>query len=73
MRASSCEITAKVLKMVTFKQMKEFDMSNEYLTLYIERLEQFFVANGIGVAKLRKVTFLTVVGPATYALLRNLL
>ena len=39
---------------------------------YIERLNHFFVANGITDADKKKSAFLAGVGPATYALARNL-
>ena len=41
--------------------------------LYTERMEQFFVANGIESDAKKKAVFLTVIGGKAYGLLRNLL
>ena len=56
--------------------IEQFDPAVEKWTQYVERLEQFFVANDIvGEGKLvkRRATFLSVVGPTTYNLLRSLI
>ena len=39
---------------------------------YVERMDHFFAANGIDNADKKKSTFLAVIGPATYSLVRNL-
>ena len=39
---------------------------------YVERLEHFFVANGIDDAEKKRAVFLSVMGAATYKTLRNL-
>lgn len=54
----------------------EFDPQKEEWPRYVERLEQFFEANGItgeANATKRRSTFLTVVGPAPYTLLSCIL
>ena len=49
----------------------EFDETKESFTCYKERLTQFFVANEV--KNERKVAvFLSVIGPKTYGILRNL-
>ena len=53
-----------------------FDPELEEWPQYVERLDQFFEANdltGDGKATKRRATFLTVVGPGPYRLLRSLL
>ena len=40
---------------------------------YVERLEHFFVANGVDTAEKKRATFLTLIGGATYKTLRNLI
>ena len=51
----------------------EFDGEREEWTQYIERLKFFFQANGITDADKKRAVFLSVVGPASYKLLRNLI
>ena len=46
--------------------------SQEEWTQYVERLEHYFVANGISDAAQKKAILLTVIGAAAYKLLRNL-
>lgn len=58
--------------MATFGCINEFNPGVEAFSEYVERMEQFFVANAIADDRKRAV-FLTVVGPATFGLLRNLL
>jgi poly(3-hydroxybutyrate) depolymerase len=50
-----------------------FHAGSEDWKAYAERLELFFVANGIEDADKRRTTLLTVCGPSTYALIRDLL
>ena len=50
----------------------ELDRGKEWAT-YIERLEQFFVANKITEGQRKKAVLLTVIGSKAYGLLRNLL
>ena len=52
-------------------KIDEYDGSKEEWPQYIERLNHFFVANGI-IGADKKSAFLAGVGPATYALARNL-
>ena len=53
-------------------KIDEFDASKEEWPQYVERMEHFFVANSIEDAVKKKSTFLAVIGPATYSLVRNL-
>ena len=53
-------------------RLDEFDGSKEDWPQYIERVNHFFAANGIDNAGKKKSAFLSSVGPATYALVRNL-
>ena len=50
---------------------EEFDASKEEWTQYVQRMDHFFAANGIDDAY-KKSTFLGVIGPTTYTLVRNL-
>ena len=50
----------------------EFDSSKEAWTSYCERLELYFVANDVADEAKQRAIFLTVCGPATYQLVRNL-
>ena len=57
-------------------KLEPFDGEQEEWPQHVERLEQFFVANdltGDGKAPKRRATFLSVIGPAPYKLLRSLL
>ena len=57
-------------------KVESFDPELEEWPQYVERLEHFFEANGLtgddSMAK-RRSTFLSVIGPAPYKLLRSLL
>ncbi len=58
------------------EKIEQYDPEVEEWPQYVERLEHFFKANGIvgeANADKRRSTFLTVVGPAPYKLLRSLL
>ena len=57
----------------TLGQVEPFDLQTDDWEEYTERLEQFFVANGITVDAKKVAVFLTVVGGKAYTLLRNLL
>ena len=59
--------------MATFGKVDEFDPSKEEWSQYVERLTHFFQANEIDEAEKKRAVFLSVIGPATYKLLRNLL
>ena len=53
-------------------KIDEYDASKEEWPQYVERIDHFFAANGIDNANKKKSTFLAVIGPATYGLVRNL-
>ena len=57
----------------TFGKIGKFDATKEEWTQYTERLNYFFVANGITAAEQKRAVFLTVIGPAAFKLFRNLL
>jgi len=57
----------------TLGQVEPFDPQVDDWVLYTERLEQFFVANGITDDAKKVAVLLTVIGGKAYALLRNLL
>lgn len=50
-----------------------FDPSREDFSAYYERVEQYFIANEIAEEKTMLAIFLTVVGPSTYQVLKDLL
>ena len=58
-------------------KLEEFDKSKEEWTQYVEHMNHFFAANDIKDTGKKKSVFLavvgvTVIGPTTYSLLRNL-
>ena len=57
----------------TFGKIGKFDATKEDWTQYTERLDYLFVANGITAAEQKRAVFLTVIGPAAFKLLRNLI
>ncbi len=57
----------------TFGRVEEFDSTKEEWQQYEERLGHFFLANGIETAEKKRAVLLTVIGPATYKLLSNLI
>ena len=59
--------------MAALGKISEFQPSVEDWLQYVERLEFFFVANGITSDDKRRATFLAVIGPTTYKLLRSML
>ena len=58
--------------MVTIGQLKEFAPDNGKATEYLERVELYFIANGIADDK-KVAVLLTAIGRKTYALLSRLL
>ena len=58
--------------MATHGKIEEFDPSHETWATYVERLEFYFIANGIDDPVKKRAVLLTVSGPATYKLIRNL-
>ena len=59
--------------MAALGKINEFQPSVEDWPEYVERLEFFFVANGITADEKRRATFLAVIGPTAYKLLRSML
>ena len=59
--------------MATLRKVDKFDASKEEWPQYEERLTHFFQANDIDDAGKKRAVLLSVVGPVTYKLLRNLL
>ena len=49
------------------------DLKTDNITEYIERVEQYFIANDVTDEKKQTAIFLTVTGNEAYSLLRNLL
>ena len=56
----------------TLGRFEEFDGRKDDWPQYVERLEHFFVANGITTPEKKRAVFLSVVGEATYKMLHNL-
>ena len=52
--------------------IEEFDSSKDYKPQYLERLEYFFIVNGITTAEKERVVLLLVIGAAMYKTLWNL-
>lgn len=52
-------------------QIGEFEEGKEEFVNYVERVEQYFLANDVSTARQISV-FLTVIGPATYSLVKSL-
>ena len=51
-----------------------FDLNGkDNISEYIERVDEYFIANDIDADRKKVAIFLTVIGPATYKLLKNLL
>ena len=50
----------------------EFDTDKEDWTSYTERLQQYFTANEVTDAAKQRAVLLSICGPATYQLIRNL-
>ena len=59
--------------MVTYGKIGKFRESEESWTQYVERLEQYFLANEVEDAGKQRVILLSVCGSKTYALVRDLL
>ena len=57
---------------VTLGRIEEFDSSQEEWPQYVERLEHFLAANCIAEDEKKRSVFLTVIGAATYKVLRDL-
>ena len=59
--------------MATYGKIGEFTESEETWTQYVERLEQYFLANDVEDVAKRRAILLSVCGSKTYALARDLL
>ncbi len=59
--------------MATIGSMDQFVPEKETIECYVERLEQYLLANEIGNAGKKKATLLTVLGSTVYSVLRDLL
>ena len=59
--------------MATFGKIGEYCADTEEWTQYVERLEFFLIANKVTEEEMKRATLLSVIGPRTFKLLRNLL
>ena len=59
--------------MALLGKIDSFNHGSDDICEYIERLDQYFLADDINDAKKKTAIFLTVIGSDTYSLLRNLL
>uniref|UniRef100_A0A1X7VEA8 Uncharacterized protein n=1 Tax=Amphimedon queenslandica TaxID=400682 RepID=A0A1X7VEA8_AMPQE len=59
--------------MATHGKMSAFDLAKETWTIYMERLQFYFLANGITEEDKMKAVLLTVCGAPSYQLVRGLL
>ena len=59
--------------MALLGRIDSFDLKTDNITEYIERVEQYFIANDVTDEKKQTAIFLTVIGNETYNFLRNLL
>jgi len=55
----------------TLGRVNEFDGTKDDWPQYVERLEHFFLANGIDSEEKKRAIFLSVVGAAAYKMLRK--
>eukprot|EP00795_Rhopilema_esculentum_P017021 gene17021-8526_t len=54
-------------------QVGPYNEGEEDWACYMERLEQFFIANDITEASKKRAVLLSGIGPSTYSVLRNLM
>ena len=59
--------------MALLGRIDSINLKTDNITEYIERVEQYFIANDVTDEKKQTAIFLTVIGNETYSLLRNLL
>ena len=59
--------------MATYGKIQEFKPSEENWNQYVERLEQYFIANDVKDMAKQRAIFLSVCGSKTYAVLRDVL
>ena len=58
--------------MATFGQVGAFQEGQEEWKQYVERLEQYLIANGVDNAEKKRAVFLSTIGPQAYKLLSSL-
>ena len=58
--------------MATFGQVGAYEEGQEEWRQYVERLEQYSIANGVKNATKKRAIFLSTIGPKTYKLLGSL-
>ena len=61
------------MRMATLGKIGEYCVSSEEWPQYIERLEFFLITNKVTDNELKRATLLSVIGPQTFKLLRNLI
>ena len=54
------------------RHLSEFDSNVEEWTVYVERLENYLVVNDIEDNRKKRAVLLSVCGPSTYCLIRNI-
>ena len=59
--------------MAVLGRIDSFDLKTDNIAEYIERVEQYFIANDVTDEKKQTAIFLTVAGNKMYSLLKNLL
>ena len=60
------------MRMATFEQVGAFIEGQEEWKQYVERLEQYLIANGVEDAGKKRAVFLSTIGPQAYKLLSSL-
>ena len=58
--------------MPTYGKIREYELDSKDWSQYVERLENFLVANNITNAEKKRATFLAIIGPSTYRILQSL-
>ena len=66
------DITVATRIMAAIGRLDEFQVGKEDFDCYMDRMEQYFIANSIAGGK-QVAVFLTAIGGPTYELVRNLL
>ena len=69
----NCQVTTLATRMTTHGSIGEFQSAQGSWQSYVERLEQYFVANDVETPEKRRAVLLSAVGGPTYQLIRNLL
>ncbi len=67
-----CGLTNSTMTTAHLGTLNSFNPTDEPITSYLERVQLFFAANSVSEGK-QVPTFISIVGPATYAILRDLL